>query len=79
MSPILFLIYIQGVFGAIETAVPGVQTISFTDDIGILARDTSVQGACESLQKAGEVSIKWGLENGVQFDPGKTEAGLFTR
>ena len=24
VSPILFLIYIQGVFGAIETAVPGV-------------------------------------------------------
>lgn len=79
VSPILLLIYIRGVFQAIEATVPGVSTLSFTDDIGIMARGSSVQDACESLQQAGEAAIQWGLINGVQFDPGKTEAGLFTR
>jgi ribonuclease HI len=79
VSPILFIIYVRGVFQAIETRVPGVKTLSFADDIGLLTRANSVDEACQQLQLAGEVAIEWGAANGVQFDPEKTEAALFTR
>jgi hypothetical protein len=79
VSPILFVIYLSGVFQAIEEAVPGVQALSFADDLGIVVPAGSVAQACERLQQAGEAAIDWGLQNTVQFDTGKTEAVLFTR
>ena len=69
----------RGVFQAIEDRVPGVKPLSFADDIGLLTQASSVDEACQKLQLAGEVAIEWGTTNGVQFDPGKTEAALFTR
>ncbi|ODM21086.1 hypothetical protein SI65_04139 [Aspergillus cristatus] len=78
-SPILFLIYIQGAFPAIEQATPGIRALSFADDVGLIARGNSVQGVCSQLQAAGEAAIAWGIENGVQFDHEKTEAALFSR
>lgn len=47
VSPILFAIYLSGVFGEIERTVPGVHTLSFADDIGLLAPGYSVQEACK--------------------------------
>jgi hypothetical protein len=67
------------VFQAIEDRVPGVKPLSFADDIGLLTQASSVDEACQKLQLAGEIAIEWGAANGVQFDPGKTEAALFTR
>jgi hypothetical protein len=37
VSPILFLIYIRGVFQAIEHQVPGIKALSYADDIGLIA------------------------------------------
>lgn len=79
VSPILFVIYISGVFQAIETAVPGVRALSFADDIGLIALGSSVDLVCRQLQQAGEAAISWGQTNTVQFDAEKTEATLFTR
>jgi ribonuclease HI len=78
-SPILFLIYISGVFQAIERQVPGVQALSFADDIGMTAQGTSVSEICTQLEAAAEAAMAWGEANSVQFDPGKTEATLFSR
>jgi ribonuclease HI len=79
VSPILFLIYLSGIFDAIERAVPGVQLLSFADDMGFLAPGYSVQEACQKLQEAAQVAIEWGESNLVQFEAKKTEAVLFTR
>jgi ribonuclease HI len=79
VSPILFAIYLSGIFGDIEQAVPGVRALSFADDIGILALGSSVDQVCERLQQAGQAAIAWGQDNAVQFDEDKTEAALFTR
>ena len=79
VSPILFVIYLSGVFRTIEEAVPGVQALSFADDLGIVVSASSVAQACERLQQAGEAAIEWGVQNVVQFDAAKTEAILFTR
>jgi hypothetical protein len=78
-SPILFAIYISGVFEAIEAAVPGVKALSFSDDVGIVAPASSVDQACEKLQRAGEAAIAWSRTKAVQFDTEKTETMLFTR
>jgi ribonuclease HI len=79
VSPILFIIYIREVFEAIEARVPGVRPLSFADDIGLLAQGSSVDQVCRQLQLAGEVAIEWGGADGVQLDPDKSEAALFTR
>jgi ribonuclease HI len=79
VSPILFLIYLSGVFDVIERAVPGVRPLSFADDIALLVPGCSVQEVCSKLQDAAEVAIEWGQSNLVQFEAEKTEAVLFTR
>ncbi|KAJ5453717.1 uncharacterized protein N7458_004673 [Penicillium daleae] len=79
VSPILFLIYLTGMFDVIERAVPGVRLLSFADDVGFLAPGYSVQEACQKLQEAARVAIDWGESNLVQFEAKKTEAVLFTR
>ena len=79
MSPILFIIYLSGVFDVIERNVTGAQSLSFADDIGLLAPGHSVREVCEKLQKAAKAAIEWGHDNAVQFDAGKTEAILLTR
>ena len=79
VSPILFAIYLSGVFDEIERTIPGVHALSFADDIGLLAPGYSVQEACKQLQQAAKVAIDWGCRNMVQFDAEKTEAALFTR
>ncbi|ODM20373.1 hypothetical protein SI65_03426 [Aspergillus cristatus] len=79
VSPILFIIYLSGVFEVIERSVTGIQSLSFADDIGLLASGYSVKEVCDKLQKAAKVAIEWGHDNVVQFDAGKTEAVLLTR
>jgi hypothetical protein len=46
VSPILFLIYIRGVFQAIERQVPGIKALSYADDIGLIAQESSVSEIC---------------------------------
>ena len=78
MSPILFIIYLSGVFDMIERSVTGVQSLSFADNVGLLASGHSVKEVCDKLQKAAKAAIEWGHDNVVQFDAGKTEAVLLT-
>ena len=51
VSPILFTIYLSGTFDEIERAVPGVHTLSFVDDIGLLAPGYSVQEPASNYSK----------------------------
>ncbi|ODM14910.1 hypothetical protein SI65_09662 [Aspergillus cristatus] len=64
---------------AIKRSVTGIQSLSFTDDIVLLASGYSVKEVCDRLQEAARVAIEWGHGNVVQFDAGKTEAVLLTR
>jgi hypothetical protein len=79
VSPILFLIYIRGVFQAIERQVPGIKALFYADDIGLIAQGSSVSEICWQLEAAAKAAIEWGHANSVQFDPKKTEATLFSR
>ncbi|ODM14581.1 hypothetical protein SI65_09926 [Aspergillus cristatus] len=78
VSPILFIIYLSGVFETIKRSVTGIQSLSFADDIVLLASGYSVKEVCDRLQEAARVAIEWGHGNVVQFNAGKTEAVLLT-
>lgn len=79
VSPILFLIYISGVFDAVTIASPETVSLSFVDDLGFLASGNSIQEVVTmSHGKTGEAVLKWGLSNAVTYDI-KTEAILFSK
>jgi len=49
ISPILFVIYISGFFSAIEDKVP-ITTLSFVDNIGIIAIEGSIREVTATLE-----------------------------
>ena len=57
ISPILFIIYLSGVFEAIEIKVP-IQAISFVDDIGLIVTGNSIKEIIKTLELAGKEAIK---------------------
>ena len=79
VSPILFLIYISGVFSIIEEQLPHVTCVSFVDDLGFLTADRSISKIAKTLQKVGRIALEWGANNAVTYDTRKTEAVLFSR
>ena len=78
VSPILFIVYIHVLLKRIEDELPQGQNISFVDDIGILAKGTSVEEVAEQLEQAGVSLVQKGKEHKVEFDEDKTEAILFS-
>lgn len=79
VSPILFAIYLSGVFENVETNVNSCFATSFADDCGFLVEAENVPGVVEKLQEVGCHAINWGTSNLLQFDHGKTEAVVFTK
>lgn len=79
MSPILFLIYISGVFYAVLVILPNTISVSFIDELEFLASGNLVWEVTTSLEKTGETVLNWGLDNIVPYDMAKTEAILFTK
>lgn len=79
VSPILFNIYLSGIFNQIEQENSDIIALSFADDIAFLAPGKSVKDIQNALTEAGELAVKWGLINNVTFDIDKTEAVLFTK
>jgi hypothetical protein len=73
------VIYLSGVFQAIEAAVLEILALFFADDLDMLIAASLVTQISKQLQRAGEAAIAWGQDNTVQFDREKTEAVLFTR
>ena len=73
VSPILFLIYIYRLFPHIE-GQSNVTTISYMDDGCILATGKDFGEVTRTLTEAARVAFDWAKDNGVEFDPDKTEA-----
>ena len=79
MSPILFLIYLSGVFQAVEEVVLGVSSLSFIDNLGFIAEGGSAKEVATTLEKVAAAVIEWGLQNAVSYNIDKIEAVLFTK
>lgn len=72
-SPILFLLYISGVFEQVERQLPEVMSLSFVDDLGFIASGKSIKEISNTLEKVGKIVLKWGEENAVTYDTAITE------
>ena len=72
VSPILFLIYISGVFDSVSEACPLVTSLSFVDDLGFIASGSSVKDIARILEKVGKMVLQWGRANAVTYDTAKT-------
>lgn len=79
VSPILFLIYISGVFSQVETRLPQISCLSFMDDMGFLVEGHSVLEIKKVLEKAGKIVLNWATDHAVPYDVGKIEAILFSK
>ena len=79
VSPILFLIYISGVFDAVTTISPNALSLSFMDDLGFLVDGKSIHEIAANLEKIGEVVLRWGVSNAVTYDIAKIEAIFFSK
>ena len=77
VSPILFLIYISRIFLEIESRLPQVTCLSFMDDLGFLVADNSIIEIKKIREKAGKITLNWGICNATTYDISKTEAILF--
>lgn len=77
VSPILFVLYLSGVFIEIEQTVDGAECISFADDVGVIVTRTDFANIAIKLSAAGNKACAWAAENGISFDVAKMEAVAF--
>jgi hypothetical protein len=79
VSPILFAIYISGIFKEIEEEVMDATGLSFVDDISWLATGKDVMEITKHLEACGKAAKTWAARNAVEFDMIKTDSVLFTK
>jgi len=79
VSPILFTVYLSGLFGYVEERVPGVKALSFVGDVAWTTEGETEDGISETLEQAAAAAQEWAEANAVTFDTQKTEAILLSR
>ena len=73
-APILFTAYLSGVSDYVENECPGIQGLSFVDDVAWWAERKLEQEVARKPSEAADAALGWARENGVAFDKAKTEA-----
>jgi hypothetical protein len=79
VTPILFAIYISGIFEEIAEEVMGATGLSFIDDISWIATGKDVMEVTKLLEAYSKAAKTWAARNAVEFDMTKTEAVIFTK
>jgi len=81
VSPVLFVIYLSGLFGQVEDKEKdcGSEGISFVDDVAWVVEGEDVGECTQRLERCTTETMNWAKRNACQFDIEKTEAMLFTR
>ena len=79
VSPILFTVYLSGLFGYVEQRVPGVKALSFVDDVAWTTEGATEDGISETLEQAAAAAQEWAGANAATFDTQKAEAILLSR
>ena len=77
VSPILFFIYISRVFLEIESRLPQITYLSFTDDLGFLVAGNSAIKIQKLLEKARKFTLDKEIRNAVIYDINRTKTMLF--
>ena len=76
--PILFAVYITGVFEEVERKT-GVEGLSLVDDVAWVATGKGTEEVTAKLEACAAAVGEWAQANAVSFNEGKTEAVLFRR
>ena len=63
VAPILFTSYLSGIFDEVEAAVPGIQGLSFVDDISWWADGADSTAVAAKLSAVAAAAIGWAAEN----------------
>jgi len=81
VSPVLFVIYLSGLFGKVEKKEEdcGSEGISFVDDVAWVVEGKDVGECTQRLERCAAETTVWAKKNACRFDIEKTEAMLFTR
>ena len=58
VSPILFFIYISGVFSVIEIKLPDITYVSFVDDLIFLTSDRSIKKMAIFLEQVEKIALE---------------------
>lgn len=74
VSPIIFLIYITGVFTRVSETNPFVISLLFMDDLGFIAFGNSFEEIVKALENVAKEGIEWRKKNEVTYDIVKIEA-----
>ena len=79
VSPILFTIYLSGLFAHVERECRAPRRSPFVDDEAWLAEDRDENNLSTTLEAAAAAAQRWADKNAVTFDPATTEAVLLSR
>lgn len=79
VTPILFAIYLSGVFQNVQEIVITSQATSLTHNCGFLVEAQNITELIERTENAGNTAIEWEGKNCLQFDHAKIEAVVFTK
>lgn len=73
VSPILFLLYVEPLLKLTR------YRFGYADDVCLLAHGKTLDQVQQRLQQSLELSLQWGVENGITFEASKTELQYFHR
>lgn len=79
VSPIIFFIYISGVFDTVNTTSSEITSILFMDDLKFWTSGKLIKQITISLEITGESILRWRLSNIVTYNIAKTEAILYVK
>jgi len=79
VAPILLTAYLSRIFDQVEAACPGVQGLSFVDDVAWWVDGKSEKEVAEALGRAAMTALDWSRKNGVTFDRTKTETMFLSK
>ena len=74
-SPVLFMLYLEPLFKLNSPK----QAFGYADDVAFLRTRSTLERATAKLATNLEAALKWGIQNGISFDPEKCELQHFTR
>jgi hypothetical protein len=72
-SPILFLIYLCPLFDTLQQAHPTLWTLSYIDDIALVAHGRTRKENAGSLEAAARTAFTWAANNAIAFDDSKSK------
>ena len=79
VSPVLFILSVSALFQWLEDRHSTLQAISFVDDVGLVIECDELEDGTRQLERIATDTMRWGLDNKVEFEVSKTEVLLFSR